>query len=56
VNVEGGRTDLTAGNSDGDCQNGSTLVNLDDAGTPPDQATMPMVSTLRRACDHLDAP
>jgi hypothetical protein len=42
VNVEGGRTDLTAGNSDGDCQNGSTLMNLDDAGTPPDQATMPI--------------
>ncbi len=42
VNVEGGRTDLTAGNSDGDCQNGQTLPNLDDAGTPPDQATMPI--------------
>jgi hypothetical protein len=42
VNVEGGKTDLTAGNSDGDCQNGNTLSNLDDAGTPPDQATMPI--------------
>ncbi len=42
INVEGGRSDLTAGNSDGDCQNGSTLPNLDDAGTPPDQATMPI--------------
>ena len=42
INVEGGRTDLTAGNSDGDCVNGNTLPNLDDAGTPPDQATMPI--------------
>ena len=42
VNVEGGKTDLTAGNSDSDCQNGSTLPNLDDAGTPPGVATMPI--------------
>jgi len=42
INVEGGRTDLTAGNSDGDCRDGNTLPNLDDAGTPPDQATMPI--------------
>ena len=42
INVEGGRTDLTAGNSDGDCQNGQTLANVDDAGTPPNLATMPI--------------
>jgi hypothetical protein len=42
VNVEGRRTDLTAGNSDGDCQDGNQLSNLKDAGTPPDQATMPI--------------
>jgi hypothetical protein len=42
INVEGGKTDLTAGNSDGDCQNGMTLKNVDDAGTPPNQASMPI--------------
>jgi hypothetical protein len=42
VNVEGGKTDLSAGNSDGDCQNGMTLKNVDDAGTPPTEATMPI--------------
>jgi hypothetical protein len=42
VNVEGGRTDLTAGNSDGDCVNGNTLSNRGDVGTPSDEATMPI--------------
>jgi hypothetical protein len=42
INVEGGKRDLTSGHSDADCQNGQTVSNLDDAGTPPDQATMPI--------------
>ena len=42
VNVEGAKTSLSVGNSDGDCVNGSTLSNLDSAGTPADQATMPI--------------
>lgn len=35
VNVDGGTTNLSVGNSDGDCQNGNTLSNLDSAGTTP---------------------
>ena len=42
VNVEGAKTDLSVGNSDGDCVNGSTLSNLDSAGTPASAATMPI--------------
>src|SRR6185503_9571842 len=42
VNVEGDKTDLTPGHSDDDCKNGQTVTNVDDAGTPADQATMPI--------------
>jgi hypothetical protein len=42
VNVEKGAANLTAGNSDGDCVNGSTLSNLDSAGTAATSATMPI--------------
>ncbi len=35
INVDGGTTNLSVGNSDGDCQNGNTLSNLDSAGTTP---------------------
>lgn len=43
VNVEGGKTDLTAGHSGDDCKNGETPIQgLDAVGTPGDQATMPI--------------
>jgi hypothetical protein len=43
VNVEGGKTALSVGNSDSDCKNGmSPFASLDSLGTPPDQATMPI--------------
>ena len=35
INVDGATTNMSVGNSDGDCQNGSTLSNLDSAGTTP---------------------
>jgi hypothetical protein len=35
INVDGATTNMSVGNSDGDCQNGSTLPNLDNAGTMP---------------------
>jgi len=38
VNVDGASTNLSVGNSDGDCVNGSTLSNLDSAGTTPSTA------------------
>jgi hypothetical protein len=43
VNVEGGKADLTRGNSDGDCVNGqSGFSSLDGVGTPANVATMPI--------------
>ncbi len=42
VNVDGGSTNMSVGNSDGDCKNGSTLSNLDDAGTPSNVASQPI--------------
>ncbi len=42
VNVDGAKADMSAGNSDGDCKNGSTLSNLDDAGTPSNIASQPI--------------
>jgi hypothetical protein len=42
VNVEGGKTDLTAGHSEDECKDGKTAADLDSVGTPPDQATMPI--------------
>jgi hypothetical protein len=43
VNVEGGKTDMTPGHSDEDCQNGQSPFNqLDAWGTPPDVATQPI--------------
>ena len=35
VNVDGASTNMSVGNSDGDCANGSTLANLDSSGTTP---------------------
>jgi hypothetical protein len=43
INVEGAKTDLTQGNSDGDCVGMNSPSNkLDSLGTPPDQATRPV--------------
>ena len=43
VNVEGGRADMTPGNSDKDCVDGQTpFALLDSWGTPPDVATQPI--------------
>jgi hypothetical protein len=42
VNVEGGRSDLTAGHSEDECQNGQLATSADATGTPSDQATMPI--------------
>ncbi len=43
VNVEGGKTDMTPGNSDKDCVDGQTpFALLDSWGTPPDIATQPI--------------
>jgi hypothetical protein len=41
INVEGGVTDMSAGNSDKDCANGQS-TNLDNLGTPPTVANMPV--------------
>jgi hypothetical protein len=45
VNVEGGKTDLTVGHSEDECEGGLggvTAPNLDSVGTPPDQGNMPI--------------
>jgi hypothetical protein len=42
VNVEGGKADLTQGHSEDDCKDGNTVMPIDLAGTPPEQATMPI--------------
>jgi hypothetical protein len=41
VNVENGAANMSAGNSDKDCANGQS-TNLDNLGTPPTVATMPV--------------
>jgi hypothetical protein len=42
INVENATTNMSVGNSDGDCVNGSTLSNLDSAGTDAKTATQPI--------------
>ncbi len=43
VNVEGGKADMSPGNSDKDCAGGQTPFNsLDGVGTPPTVASMPI--------------
>lgn len=41
INVEGGATNMSRGNSDGDCVNGQS-TNLDGVGTPANTATQPI--------------
>jgi len=53
VNVDGGTTNLSVGNSDGDCQNGSTLSNLDNAGTMP--ATVASQPINKYFCNLMNA-
>jgi hypothetical protein len=53
VNVEGAKTDLSVGNSDGDCVNGSTLSNLDSAGTMP--ATLASMPNNKYFCNLMNA-
>ena len=43
INVEGGKADMSPGNSDKDCANGQSPANaLDSVGTPSNTATMPI--------------
>jgi len=42
VNCDDGDPALTGGNSEGECQNGSTAPNLDSVGTPADKANAPI--------------
>jgi hypothetical protein len=42
INVENAATNMSKGNSSLDCQNGSTVSNLDSVGTPSGTATMPI--------------
>jgi Protein of unknown function (DUF1552) len=53
INVDGAKTDLSVGNSDGDCQNGNTLSNLDNAGTMP--ATLASQPINKYFCNLMNA-
>ena len=53
INLDGGTSNLSVGNSDGDCQNGNTLSNLDNAGTMP--ATVASQPINKYFCNLMNA-